>query len=372
MIRRLVRVSAAWLGVATIACGGSPIAPPPVDQSPAVQSITPNAGSTAGGTEVTIRGLRFGAGATVTLGGRLATDVNVQSSESLTARTPAGASAGAVDVVVSVGGRSGSLPGGFTYRTPPPNVAPTITSITALGNRLRQPANFAELNDSLVVTAAVIDPETAADQLEYQWGASLGTISGNGRTVTWQAPASAETTPVQVTITLRVVERYGEGGIFHQEASGTRTVRLHDSVREIGAMAQRFLTEFSKPQTNRDVNDIMRDFKAAACPVPSEVEAERDQVVQHYTNYFMQSYQIGTPSVQVNFGGTCYGPLPGDACIAVLVRWNSIYTPTNRPEPTSGIDHLTAAYASTDSRWWLCSSRYEQTGTAGHAFYSSK
>lgn len=373
MIGRFIRLVAALLGIATAGCGGgSPVAPPPAVENPVVQSISPNVGSTAGGTEVTIRGLRFAAGATVTLGGRAATDVSVQGSDSLTARTPAGLAAGAVDVVVSVAGRSGSLPGGFTYQTPPPNVAPTVTSIRVQGSRPRQPPNFADLGETLAVSAEVTDPETAPELLEYRWLPSLGTMSGTGRTATWQAPASAESTPAQVTITLRVVERYGTGGVFQQETTAGSTVRLHDSVREIGSMARRFLEEFSKPQTNQDVNDIMRDFKASACPVPREVDDERDQVIQHYTNYVMQSYEIGTAGVQVTFGGTCYGPLPADACIAVPVRWNSTDRRTGRTEPTAGIDHLTAVYSGADSRWWLCSSRYEHFGTAGHALYSSK
>ncbi len=372
MVGRVFRLAAAaCVSISAIACGGgSPVAPPPVAEGPAVYSISPNGGNTAGGTEVTIRGLRFAAGATVTLGGRPATDVAVQSNEALTARTPAGAAAGAVDVVVSVAGRSASLPGGFSYQTPPPNVAPTIASITAQGSKPREPANFADLNESLAVSATVTDPETAADHLEYQWSATMGAISGTGRTTAWQAPATVETTPVQVTITLRVVERYGAGGIFQQDATATRIVRLHDSARELGIMARRFLDEFSNPQTNGDVNDIMRDFKASACPVPGEVNDERDQVIAHYTNYQMLSYEIGGASVQVNFGGTCYGPLPGDACIDVPVQWNSTDRKTGRTELTRGIDHLTGVYANADSRWWLCSSRY--AGTAGHAFYSSK
>jgi hypothetical protein len=354
------------------ACGGSPVAPPPAVEGPAVQSISPSAGSVAGGTEVTIRGVRFAAGATVTLGGRPATDVTVQNGEALTARTPAGAAAGTVDVLVSVGGRSGSLAGGFTYHTPPTNVAPVIASITAQGSGARKPANFADIGESITVSAVVSDPETPADQLEYQWSATLGTISGSGRSVSWQAPASAETTPVQVTITLRVVERYGTGGIFQQDVTGTRAVRLHNSARELGEMARRFLEEFSKPQTNQNVNDIMRDFKAAVCPHPGEVEAERGDVEQHYTNFVMVNYSVGPPLVQVRFGASCFAGLSGDACIAVPVRWNSTNRTTNVTASTSGTDHLTGVYATADSRWWLCSSRYEHTGSLGHAIYSSR
>jgi hypothetical protein len=177
-------------------------------------------------------------------------------------------------------------------------------------------------------------------------------------------------TPVDVTITLRVVERYGPGGIFQQEVTATRSVSLHDSPRELGDMARRFLTEFSKPQTNRDVNDIMRDFNASACPKPSEVDDERDDVIEHYTYFTMNAYDIGPASVQVSFKGRCFAGLEGDACISVPVRWESTDKRNGVKASTSGTDHLTGVYTPAQKRWWLCSSRYQRTGTFGHLFYS--
>ena len=170
----------------------------------------------------------------------------------------------------------------------------------------------------------------------------------------------------------------------YDHMAGRLGVRISDGLQQQGhvvlgedsgivtAHGRRFLEEFSKPQTNKDVNDIMRDFKAVACPAPGEAESERADVIRHYTNFVMHSYDIGTANDQVTFGGTCYGPLSGDACIAVPVRWNSTDLRTGRTDPTRGIDHLTGAYSSADSRWWLCSSRYEHLGTIAHSFYSSK
>ena len=97
-----------------------------VAQAPAITSINPTSGSTAGGTSVTITGTSFVSGATVKLGGTAATNVNVNSSTTITATTPAHA-AGAVDVVVTnPDAQVGTLAGGFTYVTP----VPTVTSIT--------------------------------------------------------------------------------------------------------------------------------------------------------------------------------------------------------------------------------------------------
>jgi len=90
---------------------------------PTVTSVTPNTGSTAGGTAVTIAGTNFIAGATVTFGGTAATNVVVVNSTSITATTPVG-TAGAVTVTVTVSGQSGNLTNGFTYV-----LIPTVTSV---------------------------------------------------------------------------------------------------------------------------------------------------------------------------------------------------------------------------------------------------
>ena len=82
---------------------------------PTVSSVSPNSGSTAGGTAVTITGANFVAGAVVKFGGTAATNVAVVNSTTITATTPAG-SAGAVTVsVTNSGGQSGSLANAFTY-----------------------------------------------------------------------------------------------------------------------------------------------------------------------------------------------------------------------------------------------------------------
>jgi hypothetical protein len=96
-----------------------------------VTSITPNTGSTAGGTVVNINGTGFQAGATVTIGGIPATDVNVVTSGLITAKTPLGpASEQATQprdvVVTNPNGSIATLTRGFTYFVP----TLTVTSIS--------------------------------------------------------------------------------------------------------------------------------------------------------------------------------------------------------------------------------------------------
>ncbi len=86
---------------------------------PAISAVTPNAGSTAGASPVTITGANFVAPATVTIGGSAATGVSVASSTTITATTPAHA-AGIVNVVVLSNGLTATLASGYFYFTPPP------------------------------------------------------------------------------------------------------------------------------------------------------------------------------------------------------------------------------------------------------------
>lgn len=222
------------------------------------------------------------------------------------------------------------------------------------------------------VSATVRDAETPVDQLVYQWSATAGTFNGTGRTVTWTAPASA-TTPGTVTITLKVIETYGQPGgpqTFSHEVSGTQTIALHDSADEVEEYAFRFLNEFSQPQTNKDWQNVMRDFKASACPQPSLVESEQEDVVRHYTFFTMHAYSIQAASTRIGFGGGCsFRDRPGDACVSLPVVWDSTDSRDGTRTTAHGLNHVAAAYSTADSRWWLCSSDFEPLTSPGHQLY---
>jgi hypothetical protein len=92
--------------------------------APKVTSIAPTSGPAAGGTNVTITGTGFLSGATLSLGGAVATGVNVVNSTSITATTAAHA-AGVVNVVVTNSdSQSSTLANAYTYVA-----APTVTAI---------------------------------------------------------------------------------------------------------------------------------------------------------------------------------------------------------------------------------------------------
>lgn len=83
---------------------------------PTVTGVSPNVGPLSGGRTVTITGTKFGAGATVRVGGTSATSVIVHSATKLSARVPAHA-AGTVDVRVTTthGTSAAATADHFTY-----------------------------------------------------------------------------------------------------------------------------------------------------------------------------------------------------------------------------------------------------------------
>jgi hypothetical protein len=361
--RLLVTTSAV---VALASCGGdnpNDPTPPPPPQSPTVSAVAPAAGTTLGGTTVTITGTNFAAGATVTIGGTAATDVAVQGPTTLTARTPQHAS-GAADVVVTVGTRSGALPNGFRFDPPSAstNQPPIISGISSRSSRPRAPSAFADLDDTLTITATVTDPETPADQLRYEWSSDVGTFSGTGREVTWRAPAQA-TTPAEIRLNLTVIESYqtvnaqGLPVTAEHRVPGLLAVRLHASAKEVRDMAVEFLTDFSQQRLSPD--QVVRNF-SDSCRGKGE---ERDDVVKNQRDFTITAYTVEpNPPVEVDFGGVCRDRgRAGDACTYVNVRWESTEKANGRRWLTLGVDQVSAIYE--NSRWRLCDSDFFGTAT---------
>ena len=171
---------------------------------PTVTSVSPNSGSTAGGTAVTITGTDFAAGATVTFGAAAATNVVVVSATQITATTPAG-SAGAVTVTVTVSGQSGSLSTGFTYV-----VAPTVSSVSP--------------NSGPVAggTAVTITGTNFASGATVKFGATAATnlVVVNSTTITATTPAGSAGA-VTVTVTVN-----GQSGSLTNGFTYTGTVAI--------------------------------------------------------------------------------------------------------------------------------------------------
>jgi hypothetical protein len=107
----------------TLACNAAPPASAPV-----VSSVTPIAGSSAGGTTLAVSGSGFSAGATVTVAGVPATNVTVTSPTALTAVAPAGTTTGDVSVTTANGTSAPTVGDQFTHTLATNGYAITLSS----------------------------------------------------------------------------------------------------------------------------------------------------------------------------------------------------------------------------------------------------
>lgn len=101
------------------------------DPAPTISSVSPNSGSPAGGTSVTITGTNLTGATAVTFGGTPATNVTVVNSTSVTATAPSGS--GSVAVAVTTPGGTVSSPNAFTYVVAPPGIPGTPTAVAGNG-----------------------------------------------------------------------------------------------------------------------------------------------------------------------------------------------------------------------------------------------
>jgi hypothetical protein len=245
-----------------------------------------------------------------------------------------------------------------TTPPPPPNSVPVIDSISVQGRRVREPANFADLAETIDVTAKVHDEETAADQLQYAWSADVGTFEGSGPTVTWRAPDHAAT-PLAATFVLKVTENFGypDGAkIYHQDVTASAVISLHDSKKEVGEMARQFLLDFSDSNI-RDISAIMRNF----IPGCYGTQDETDQVTENRRRFRILDWVVGDPETSIDFGGICpFARKHGDACTAVPVYWNALDRDNkNAVGAVRGTDWLASFYLPDKQRWGLCDSSFE-------------
>jgi hypothetical protein len=342
------------------ACGDkkSPTSPTPPD-TPTISSVSPNNGTTFGGTTVTISGTQFAAGATVLIGGTAATDVAVQSPTSLTAKTAQHA-AGAVPVSVTVNAKTGTMASAFTYvaQGATTNAPPVIASFKALGSRRNMPQNFADVGETITITAYVTDEETAIDQLTFEWSSPAGSFSGTGPVVSWTAPGSAD----EYELKLTVIEKYQSAdanGLPVQAENRTSSsvkVSVHDSKKEVAEMGYDFLVAFSKQQA---VSTVLKDFTDSC----RGADDEQGDVENNQKTRLIQSWNVSNAtSVDIAFGGVCKDSRgSGDACINYNVEWHSLVKGTSKTETSKGVDQVSAVYQG--SRWWLCSSFYTGTTT---------
>lgn len=270
-----------------------------------------------------------------------------------------------------------------TPPTPGPplqNAPPAITALTATPDRIEVTSSPCAGSPSCAtkttLAAAVQDTETPVADLTYEWteasAPAIGRFDGVGATVVWTAPGTLSA-PQTVDLKLTVIDKYASrpGGPIDSEnrVSKTVSVRVHDSVREVGDLARQFLVDFSvqlKPPAS-----VVRSFTdSKACKKADELS----DAVKNQTCYVNDSYASGTPRVTISFGSSAacaFRLRPGDACAAVPMRWTSTIMKNDgvcaaetsgkavgTKVTVTGTDWVTAVYDK--DQWWLCSSDWDQ------------
>jgi hypothetical protein len=252
------------------------------------------------------------------------------------------------------------------------NAPPVIGTFRVQGSRTGEPPNFADLAESIAVSVTVTDPETAVNDLTFNWSCPIGTFSGSGPAVTWRAPATATATPIDVALTLEVVETYrSQGRSVENRVTGSTTVSLHNSIQEVSDLSRQFLLDFS--DSTLGVAQVMRNFEPTCYGTPLETT----DVTENRRDFTIIESRIGIPATSVGFGGACaFRRRAGDACSRVPVFWRSrakqdLYDARGRlvlrrgeVATASGFDQVAAMYYPNQKRWRLCDSSFEPDSTS--------
>ncbi|MGN7102218.1 putative Ig domain-containing protein [Ralstonia holmesii] len=146
-----------------------------IPTSPTVTSISPTAGTTAGGTSVTITGTNFTGATAVKFGATNATGFTVDSATQITATSPAGA-AGIVDVTVTNTGGTSTTGAADRYTFVAPPVANAVSTTVTHGST----SNPVTLN----ITGGAPTGVAVATQ------AAHGTATASGTSITYTPSAS--------------------------------------------------------------------------------------------------------------------------------------------------------------------------------------
>lgn len=251
------------------------------------------------------------------------------------------------------------------------NTPPVIGAFTVQGTRTNEPPNFADVSEDLPISVEVTDAESPVGELTFNWSAAVGTFSGSGRSITWKAPAEAAT-PITVTINLEIVETYtSQGKSVENKVTGSTTVSLHNSIKEVGDLARQFLLDFS--DSSLDVPYVMRNFQ----PDCYGTDSETSDVANNRSNFNIIQSNVAASATTVKFGGICtFRAKPGDGCARVPVYWKSVAKKDlydgftgelalrkGQTEEASGVDQVAAMYYRDQGRWRLCDSQFDSSST---------
>jgi hypothetical protein len=212
--------------------------------APTVTAVSPNSGSTAGGTSVTITGTNFVATPSVTFGGTNATAEVRVNATTLTATVPAHA-AGLVNVVVTnPDAQSGTLMNGYAFLPPPSSsrywaLTPCrlFDTRNAAGPDAAAPALAASSTRTFDVSGRCGVPEAALSLTVNV------TVTGSGATGELRLfPGNGiSPNPPASSIFYAAGKTRANNGIIRLSTDGTATLKVHN----VSAAAVHFILDVS-------------------------------------------------------------------------------------------------------------------------------
>lgn len=172
-----------------------------VNRVVSVNSIAPATGSTSGGTAITLTGSLFQSGATVTVGGQFATNVNVVNATTITALSPVGPAGDLSipqDIVVrNPDGTSSTKSGAFVYTkaalavtavTPTQSFAGTVVTIRGEGFTTTQPVSVS-FGGAAATNVRIIDAVTMQATVPFHANGAVDVVVTNGSSSATKAAA---------------------------------------------------------------------------------------------------------------------------------------------------------------------------------------
>ena len=173
--------------------------------TPALTTVTPASGSTAGGTTVTINGSNFVAGATVTIGGVAATGVSYVNASTITAVSAAHPLAGLVDVsVINPDMQIASKAAVYSYLAQ----SPTVTSLAPFSGPAAGSTSITISGTGFVSGATVSLGGTAATGVVFVSSTALTAIAPAhtaGSAAVQVKNPDGQTNPVQPLFTYTIL-----------------------------------------------------------------------------------------------------------------------------------------------------------------------
>jgi hypothetical protein len=259
---------------------------------------------------------------------------------------------GALAAVVTSGSaacRSSTMPTpvetpGAPVQKPVQNGAPVIASITAAAERI-------EVGRSVAYTAEVQDAETPLANLEFDWTATAGEFEGTGPRVTWHLSPGAAATPLDVGVTLEVVERYPDYTATgtpivseHRVRRDAPPVRVHDSPAEIARIAIAFLVDYFGHSAVSPAAAVV-DF-SDTCPGKAE---EQSDIEANRATFTILDATAHVEAITFN-------PEMTYADVVAPCTFHDRRLDNGQIGTTDGDCLLTSVYA--QRRWWLCDSHF--------------